>query len=246
LIYSTAASAAGFGILAGDSGTTLTASHNHIYGTYSYGVNVGSGAGDGLATGSKITFFGNALDISQANNIGILLTGSVGSIFYNNTIYGPSNTNAAISQTSTSTGALVKNNIFWTGAYASVDSTSETSTAYDYNDYYSASGSPFNWGGTAYTFATWKTASSQDAHSITSNPLLANGPGANFSLLAGSPAIDAGVNLGSTYQMELGPSTAWPSGVSLLNENNYGAGWEIGAYVFVPSKSTLLLRGCCD
>jgi hypothetical protein len=246
LIYSTAASAAGFGILAGDSGTTLTASHNHIYGTFSYGVNVGSGAGDGLATGSKITFFGNALDISQANNVGILLTGSVGSIVYNNTIYGPSNTNAAISQASTSTGALVKNNIFWTGAYASVDASSETSTAYDYNDYYSASGTPFNWGGTAYTFANWKTASSQDAHSITSNPTLANGPGANFSLLAGSPAIDVGVNLGSTYQMELGPSTAWPSGVSLLNENSYGAGWEIGAFVFVPSKSTLLLRGCCD
>ena len=78
-------------------------------------MNVGSGGGDGLATGSSITFYGNALDISQANNIGILLTGSTGDIVYNNTIYGPSNSNAAISQASTSTGALVKNNIFWTG-----------------------------------------------------------------------------------------------------------------------------------
>ena len=33
-----------------------------------------------------------------------------------------------------------------------MDATSETGTAYDYNDYFSASGTPFSWGGTAYTF----------------------------------------------------------------------------------------------
>jgi hypothetical protein len=246
LIYSTAASAAGYGLLVGDSGTTLTASHNHIYGTFAYGVNVGSGGGGGLAAGSSITFFGNALDISGANNIGILFTGSTGNIVYNNTIYGPSNTNAAISQASTSTGALVKNNIFWTGKYAAVDATSETSTAYDYNDYFSASGSPFTWGSTAYTFANWKTTSGQDSHSLNSDPKLTSASTGNFTLLLGSPAIDAGVNLGSTYQMELSPATTWPSGVSLLNQNSYGAGWEIGAYVYLTNGSTRLLMGCCD
>ena len=83
-------------------------------------------------------------------------------------------TNAAITQASTSTGALVKNNIFWTGGYASVDATSETGTAYDYNDYFSASGTPFSWGGTAYTFANWQTNSSQDAHSLSADPTLTN------------------------------------------------------------------------
>ena len=65
---------------------------------------------------------------------------------------------------------------------------SETSTAYDYNDYYSASGTPFSWGGTAYTFANWQTNSSQDAHSLNSNPTLTNArrflSGGNFTLLA--------------------------------------------------------------
>jgi hypothetical protein len=246
LLYSTAASSAGYGLLIGDTGTTLTASHNLIYGTYGYGVNVGSGGGAGLGTGSTLTFYGNLLDISQANNTGLLFTGSAGNIIYNNTIYGPANTNPAISQVSTSTGTLVKNNIFWTGAYATVDASSEATSAYDYNDYFSASGTPFSWGGTAYNFATWKTNSAQDAHSLNSDPKLTNGAGRNFTLLVGSPAIDSGNNLGSTYQFALSPSSSWPGGVSLLNQNSFGIGWEMGAFVFPPNRSTVLLTGCCD
>jgi hypothetical protein len=250
LIYSTAPSDGGYGILVGDSGTSVTFSHNMIYGNYAYGVNVGSGGGDGLGTGAAITLWDNLLDISQANNVGILLTGSAGSVVYNNTIYGPSNTHAAISQTSTSTGALVKDNIFYTGAYASVDASSESSTAYDYNDYFSAVGTPFSWGGTAYTFANWQTNSSQDSHSFSADPRLASAAalssGGNFSVLAISPAINAGVNLGSTYQMALSPASSWPGGVSLINQNLAGSGWEIGGYVYQGNGSTLLLRGCCD
>jgi len=250
LIYSTAPTNGGYGIMAGDSATTVTFSHNKIYGTYAYAVNVGSGGGNGLGTGASMTLWDNVIDISQANNVGILLTGSTGSIVYNNTIFGPSNTHAAISQASTSTGALVKNNIFYTGAYASVDSTSETGTAYDYNDYFSASGSPFSWGGTAYTFSGWQTNASQDAHSFSADPGLTNPSSlsttGNYAVLANSPAVDAGVNLGSTYQMALTPASTWPSGVSLLNQNSVGSGWEIGAYVYQPNGSTRLLLGCCD
>ncbi|HWZ57247.1 MAG TPA: right-handed parallel beta-helix repeat-containing protein, partial [Verrucomicrobiae bacterium] len=250
LIYSTAPTNGGYGIMAGDSGTTVTFSHNQIYGTYAYAVNVGSGGGDGLGTGASMTLWDNLIDISQANNVGILLTGSTGSIVYNNTIFGPSNTHAAISQASTSTGALVKNNIFYTGAYASVDASSETGTAYDYNDYFSASGSPFSWGGTAYTFSGWQTNASQDAHSFSADPALTNASSlsttGNYAVLANSPAVDAGVNLGSAYQMALTPSATWPSGVSLINQNSVGSGWEIGAYVYQLNGSTRLLLGCCD
>ena len=251
LIYSTAPTDGGYGIMVGDSGTAATFSHNFVYGTYAYPVDVGSGGGNGLGTGASITLWDNLIDISAANNVGILLTGSVGSIIYDNTVYGPSNTHAAVSQTSTSTGALVKNNIFYTGAYASVDSTSESGTAYDYNDYYSATGSPFSWGGTALSFASWQTTSSQDAHSLTSNPLLTNAAalssGGNYALASGSPAIHSGVNLGSTYQNGLAPASSWPGSVSFINQNAAGSGWEIGGYVFpVAGTSTRLLRGCCD
>jgi hypothetical protein len=250
LIYSTAPTNGGYGIMAGDSGTSVTFSHNKIYGTYAYGVNVGSGGGDGLGTGASITLWDSVIDISQANNVGILLTGSTGSIVYNNTIFGPANTHAAVSQASTSTGALVKNNIFYTGAYASVDSTSETGTTYDYNDYFSASGSLFSWGGTAYTLSGWQGASSQDAHSFSADPALTNASTlsttGNYAVLANSPAVDTGLNLGSTYQMALTPASTWPGGVSLINQNSAGSGWEIGAYVYQPNGSTRLLLGCCD
>jgi hypothetical protein len=192
----------------------------------------------------------NLIDISQANNIGMAFAGSVGNIIYNNTVYGPANTNAAISLTSTSTGALVKNNIFLTGAYATVDASSETSTAFDYNDYYSASGTPFSWGGTTYTFANWKTNSSQDSHSVSSDPKLVNeaalSSGGNYALLSGSPAIDSGTNLGSAYQQGLLPASTWPGGVVEGNQNSFGMGWEMGAYVFPRNGSTRLLMGCCD
>ena len=198
LIYSTAGPyrsntylAHGYGVLVGDATTSLTVSHSLIYGTFEWGAAVGSGANSGLGNGASITLWDNLLDISQSTSsatggMGILLTGSVGSIVYGNTIYGPSIANPAISQTSTSTGTLVKNNIFWTGAYAAVDASSESGTAYDYNDYFSASGTPFSWGGTAYSFANWQTNSSQDSHSLNSNPKLTNAalPGGNYTLLS--------------------------------------------------------------
>jgi hypothetical protein len=88
------------------------------------------------------------------------------------------------------TGALVKNNIFWTGAYATMDASSETSSAYDCNDYFSASGTPFSWGGAAFNFVNWKTNSSQDSHPLNSDPMLTNGGSRNVTLPAGSPAMD--------------------------------------------------------
>ncbi len=246
----------GYGVLVGDSGTSLTMSHSLIYGNFEWGVDVGSGGNSGLTTGATLTFWGNVLDISAASSsatggTGFLLTGSVGSIIYGNSVYGPGVSNAVVQQTSNSTGTLVKNNIFYTGGYASVDATSETSSAYDYNDYYlSGSGTPFSWGGTAYSFANWKTTSGQDAHSLNSNPAWTNAAaissGGNYSLVKGSPAIDVGANLGTTYQMTLSPSAVWPASVLQLNQNSLGAGWEIGAYAFPSASSTLLLRGCCD
>ncbi len=124
-------------------------------------------------------------------------------------------------------------------------------TAYDYNDYFSASGSPFSWGGTGFTFSGWQSGASQDAHSFSLDPGLVNASAlsstGNFSLLAVSPAINTGLNLGSSFQIGLAPAAVWPGGVSVLNQNLLGGGWEIGGYVYPGGAgSTLLTRGCCD
>ena len=55
--------------------------------------------------------------------------------------------------------------------------------------------------------------------------------GQEFTLQEGSPAINAGANLGSGYQNALDPISTWPSNVKILNQNDYG-NWEIGAFVF--------------
>jgi hypothetical protein len=246
----------GYGMLVGDSGTSVTFSHNEVYGNFEWGIYVGQNGDFGEGPAGQITAWGNLIDASQSylsasGGAAAYFYGAAGNILYNNTIVAPLMTNPAVSVLSSSTGTLVKNNIVYAGGYATVDSASESGTAFDYNDYFSGAGTPFSWGGTAYAFSGWQAASSQDAHSLTGNPALVNAAalsaGGNYSLLANSATIDAGVNLGSTYQMELLPSSSWPGGVSLFNENLAGGGWEIGAYVYRGNgASTRLLMGCCE
>lgn len=69
----------------------------------------------------------------------------------------------------------------------------------DYNIIWSAtgnSGDQIEVAGVGYTFAEWQ-ATGQDAHSLNVNPLLVN-EGVDFNLQSGSPAINAGTNLGFT------------------------------------------------
>jgi hypothetical protein len=264
ILYSTAGPyrsnthvAHGYGMLVGDSGTSITLSHSILYGNFEWAIYLGQNGNFGEGPLGQITAWDNLIDASQSydSNSGgaayYAYGAASGSLVYDNTIYAPLMTSPAISLQNTTTGTLVKNNIVYAGGYVTVDSTSETGSVFDYNDYFSASGTPFSWGGTAYTLANWQTNSSQDAHSFSADPNLTNASSlsstGNFALLAVSPAINAGVNLGSTYQMGLSPASLWPGGVSLLNQNSAGSGWEIGAYVYpVNAAPTLLLRGCCD
>jgi hypothetical protein len=53
-----------------------------------------------------------------------------------------------------------------------------------------------------------------------------NGTEADFRPTVNSPVRDAGVNLGAEYQYDL----------MGINQNLFGAGWEIGAYAYVPES----------
>jgi len=56
--------------------------------------------------------------------------------------------------------------------------------------------------------------------------------GSDFALQPTSSAIDAGTNLGSPYNHGLNKNSTWPNNVLTFDQNDYGTGWEIGAYVF--------------
>ena len=53
----------------------------------------------------------------------------------------------------------------------------------------------------------------------------------DFSLQASSPAINAGLNLGSPYQRGLAKGSIWPSAVLLRDQGPY---WTIGSFVYAP------------
>ena len=72
----------------------------------------------------------------------------------------------------------------------------------DYNLYYPDTGTMFQWYGTDYNYADWKTQSSQDGNSPASaDPAFVNAGGSyaldtDFQIPTGSPCKDAGVNVG--------------------------------------------------
>ena len=225
----------GYGLLVGDSGSSMTASHNLLYGNFEWAVYLGQNGNLGEGPGGQITLWDNVIDSSASYNSAsggasfYAYGADPNSLLYDNTMYAPSAAAAAIQVQSTTTGTLVKNNIVYTGNYVLVDASSETSTAIDYNDWFGGSSTPFSWGGTAYNFANWKTNSSQDAHSIVTNPQLVNAPARIYTIGTGSPAINAGVSLGNTYKLTLLPAASWPSSVATQNQ---GSSWEIGAYLY--------------
>jgi hypothetical protein len=106
------------------------------------------------------------------------------------------------------TNNMVENNILdgytLSSKYLVYDYTSsEPSPAtLDYNDFFNSAGatsSLWNWQGKSITgFAAYKSASGQDAHSVFADPLYVNVTTSpyNFDLTSGSPAINAGTNLG--------------------------------------------------
>jgi parallel beta-helix repeat protein len=110
---------------------------------------------------------------------------------------------------------------------------------YTYNDFGSAATSFIEWGAGAYysTYAAWEAATGNCgttgcSHSVQANPLYENTSASQYWLQSGSPAIDVGANLGTTYDLGLLPAGSWPNSVVTGDQNSYGTGWELGAYIF--------------
>jgi len=61
----------------------------------------------------------------------------------------------------------------------------------------------------------------QDYHSFTTDPALTDAGANNYTLSVDSPCINAGVDLGATYDDGLMPSSTWPSGVVTGDQDNY-------------------------
>ena len=195
---------------------------NHIHGSFQYGIY-------GTAVSNDV-IYGNVVEAQNGSLPAIYFNTGSGVSILNNTILSPAS-RYAVSLVSHS-GGTVKNNIFYGPQTLSIDATSTPGFTSDYNLFYNSGSVSWQWGSNSYSsLANWRSNSSQDSHSVNSDPVFTNASSI-FTLTSSSPAIDSAVNLGTTYQFALDPATTWPSNVLLDNQNSNGTGWEMGAYVY--------------
>lgn len=126
-----------------------------------------------------------------------------------------------------------KNNIFYYegsgGAMLKVDKedTADNGHLFNYNCYYDAGSAAYHirWMGTSRaSLAAFKTAEpAQEVNGIEDNPDFTDVANDNFTLSSTSPCIDIGVDLGATYQSGLGPSSTWPGGAVLVDQETHAA-----------------------
>jgi len=166
---------------------------------------------------------------------------------FNNTVYNNDNGDIHVMGSSGSDpndcyNNLVENNIVLMGSGGPSliaekggenDGTMGSGNVYIYNGFGPPTTGFIYWGTgvSKNTYAAFDSAYGSSTHSVSGDPLFTNAGGGNFTLQSSSPAIAAGTNLGSTYQMSLDPRTSFPWGT--LNQDSQGSGWEIGAFAFV-------------
>ncbi len=101
----------------------------------------------------------------------------------------------------------------------------------DNNVWFKDSGDWYKWGAsTGDTIAGWRTASSQGASDLNSDPNYKNAP-SDLSLNFGSPAINSGDDLGAPYNDALNSLSIWPTNVLTGDQDDYDD-WEMGAYYY--------------
>jgi hypothetical protein len=216
------------------SGSDVTGS---IYGNYIHG-DLGSGSPTAfifLESNTKnFNIYNNLTVASSGANawIGIWSGGDTctggGHNIFNNTFVGSGSSGGALIKSCNTTGNNFENNIFANayvgvmcrqGSYGCINSS-------NYNSFYTseAVGNNDTAGPPAYlTLSAWQSGDSQDANSLTSNPLLTS----TYTIPANSPAVDAGANLSTYFTTDMAGNARPQSGA-----------WDLGAYQHASSADT--------
>jgi len=143
---------------------------------------------------------------------------STGNVFYNNTVVGSSVHGVELN--SGFPASIWKNSIIDGGTCAFF----VNKTTYPTESY------------TLHHNNSWTNgAQVRDATSINDNPYFKNSTNDDFTLTSSSPCINTGTNCGDDYSLGLSPNTDWsttPTTVDIINQRDYGSGWEIGAWVY--------------
>ncbi len=194
----------------------------------------GSDAGSNMIYSSG---YGASYNIVRNAKLSLRMKGINGVQVYNNTFYCNQSSGAIVlidanhdrTQPAPSTGAKIKNNIFYTVNQMyniSVESGCLSNFESDYNVFYCESGTPmFSVGGSSKTFSEWQ-AMGYDQHSIVLNPGFNNT--SNF---VPSTRLDYGTNLGTAWQTGMSTSATWVAGTAPSTANQNGK-WQVGAIIY--------------
>jgi len=163
---------------------------------------------------------------------------------YNNVVYLPYDASedgigiASGEPAGTPQNVYIKNNIIYNAGTSGGNSycisgySAVGTTEIDGNLCYAAQANKYKLDGTSYTnLGDWQTAG-YDTNGDYGDALFNDAGSDEFWLQNVSPAIDAGLDLGDSYDDALDPDSTWPSSVNTLDQDDYGAAWEIGAYVY--------------
>ena len=206
-------------------GASCLVSYNRSYN------NSGSGIVVEYQTGTAVVYnivYGNA-------GSGIAFYRQVsGALIYGNTAYG-NTAGAGVSiddgGEGNTAGNIIKNNISTGNDWYEIAVSGATGTIVDHNCFGAEAAGLVTWLGTAYnTYDTWETAYGGTTNSVEADPLFTNAAGGDFTLQAGSPCIEAGVNLGPDYSEQLVAGSTWPDAVETIDWHKTGGVPDIGAY----------------
>ena len=104
---------------------------------------------------------------------------------------------------------------------------------YQYNNFGAETDNFISWGGLDYsTYAAWETAYGSATYAIEGDPELAGTSSSTLYLTSDSPCRDAGADLGSDYNQGLLQSSVWTDAVDVVDQDLYGAAWDVGAYIY--------------
>ena len=180
--------------------------------------------------------------------VGIMVYKSLGAEVYNNVAYGNVQNASATVKAEYAiwddvgvqrAAALVKNNIGYATSAGSVAINLEAdildnAITLTNNLWYIASGNWYTYGvDSGSTLATWN-ALSYVGTDLNADPLFVSAATGDFTLQGNSPCVNAGVDLGDEYDTDyLGK-----------DQDDYGAGWEIGAYALTWISLTVADVSC--
>ncbi len=221
----------GTGIVVSQETNALTITENEIYSNANHGIQILDTTGSNqIVSYNKIHDNGNingGYGVSSYETVSInynsiydnywggirLSNTAVNSKVYNNLMWG---NNVYYKLYVDAPGTTIKNNIL-DNQPDTLRITVNAQTGLTSNNNLFDTGSNLIWGSTYYSLSNWKTATGQDANSIEAIPLFMNEAGKNFHLQSSSPAINKGVDVGLTRDIENNPIQGLP---------------DIGAYEF--------------